>query len=65
MLHGRLAVGALDVRALVRPVLRHRIFTNFNADAAGVDVDQVLDRLIQTVAEPSYGEPTAAPAKAR
>ena len=46
-----------DVRAVVRPVLRHRLFTNFNADAAGVDVDQILDRLLQIVAEPSYGEP--------
>jgi MoxR-like ATPase len=63
VLHGRLAVGAADIRALVRPVLRHRIFTNFNADAAGVDVDQIIDRLMQAVPEPSYGEPgIAAPA---
>ena len=58
------AVSAADIRSVVRPVLRHRIFTNFNADAAGVDVDQILDRLLQTVAEPSYGEPGAAVAPA-
>ena len=56
LLHGRFAVSAEDVRALTRPVLRHRIFTNFNADAEGVDVDQILDRLLKTVHEPSYGE---------
>jgi MoxR-like ATPase len=55
VLHGRLAVAAEDVRALVRPVLRHRIFTNFNADAEGVDVDQILEQLLRAVPEPSYG----------
>jgi MoxR-like ATPase len=59
ILHGRLAVSAGDVRSVVRPVLRHRIFTNFNADAEGVDPGQILDRLLQTVPEPSYGEPAA------
>jgi MoxR-like ATPase len=59
ILHGRLAVTAGDVRAVVRPVLRHRIFTNFNADAEGVDADQIIDRLLQAVPEPSYGEPHA------
>ena len=43
-------------RAVVRPVLRHRIFTNFSADAEGVDADQIIDRLLQAVPEPSYGE---------
>jgi MoxR-like ATPase len=61
VLHGRLAVGADDVRAMVHPVLRHRIFTNFNADAEGVDTEQILDKLLQTVPEPSYGEPAGAP----
>src|SRR4051812_3171612 len=56
ILHGRLAVSAGDVRAVVRPVLRHRIFTNFNADAEGVDTHQIIDKLLQTVPEPSYGE---------
>ncbi len=61
LLHGRFAVSARDVRALVRPVLRHRIFTNFNADAEGVDTDQVLEKLLHTVPEPSHGERGAAP----
>jgi MoxR-like ATPase len=61
VLHGRLAVGADDVRAMVHPVLRHRIFTNFNADAEGVDTEQILDKLLQTVPEPSYGEPAGPP----
>jgi MoxR-like ATPase len=56
ILHGRFTIGAEDVRAMAFPVLRHRIITNFNADAEGVDVDQVIEKLLKTVPEPSYGE---------
>lgn len=62
ILHGRYAVTAADIRALAHPVLRHRIFTNFNADAEGIDANQIIDRLLVTIPEPSYGEPAAAPA---
>jgi len=61
ILHGRYAVTASDVRAMAHPVLRHRIFTNFNADAEGIGPEQIIDRLLQTVPEPSYGEPMAGP----
>jgi MoxR-like ATPase len=56
LMSGRYAVSAADVRALAHPVLRHRIFTNFNADAEGVDANQIIDKLLETIAEPSYGE---------
>jgi len=59
LLHGRYAVTADDIRAMAFPVLRHRIFTNFNADAEGVDVDQVIERLLETIPEPTYGEPVS------
>jgi MoxR-like ATPase len=52
LLSGRLNVGCDDVRAVVKPVLRHRIFTNFNADAEGVGPDQVVERLLAAVPEP-------------
>ena len=63
ILHGRFAVGAEDIRAMAYPVLRHRLFTNFNADAEGIDVDQVIEKILDTVPEPSYGEavPTRQP----
>ena len=50
--HGRYNVSCDDVRAIAHPVLRHRLFTNFNADAEGLDSDAIVSRLIQTVAEP-------------
>lgn len=56
ILHGRFTVSAEDIRAMAYPVLRHRIFTNFNADAEGVDVEQVIGKILATVQEPSYGE---------
>ncbi|MGA2062100.1 MAG: MoxR family ATPase [Thermoguttaceae bacterium] len=60
ILHGRYAIGADDVRAMAYPVLRHRIITNFNADAEGIDVEQVIEKILKTVPEPSYGETIAA-----
>jgi len=56
ILHGRFAVTAEDIRKVAYPVLRHRIFTNFNADAEGVDVDQVIEKILEVVPEPTYGE---------
>jgi MoxR-like ATPase len=60
ILHGRFAVEADDVRAMAHPVLRHRLFTNFNADAEGIDAEQVIERLLQAVPEPNYGESMSA-----
>ena len=31
------------------PVLRHRIMTNFNAEAEGIKPDEIIRRLIETV----------------
>jgi len=52
ILQGRYNVSCSDVRALAKVVMRHRIFTNFNADAEGVDPDQVIERLLKTIPEP-------------
>ena len=50
--NGRFNVSCNDVRAVAKPVFRHRIFTNFNADADGVTPDQIVDRLLEVVPEP-------------
>jgi len=50
---GRFNVSCADVRAVALPVLRHRIITNFNADSAGVSVDDVVAKLLQSTPEPS------------
>jgi MoxR-like ATPase len=49
----RYNVAFEDVRALAKPVLRHRVFLTFEAEAAGVDTDSLVDRLLDVVvAEP-------------
>jgi len=45
-LHGRFAAEREDVRALARPVLRHRIQVNFSAEAEGIGSDDIVDRLL-------------------
>jgi len=45
-LNGRQYVSADDVRALAHPVLRHRIVTNFSAEAEGYTSDRVIDDLL-------------------
>jgi MoxR-like ATPase len=54
ILKGRYYVSADDIRAVAHPVLRHRVLTNFNAEADGVRSDDIIDRLVSEVsAEPS------------
>ena len=52
LLRGRMNVACDDVRAVAKPVLRHRLFTNFNADAEGLTPDRIIEMLIDAVAEP-------------
>ena len=49
MLHGRAYVSTDDVRAVAKPVLRHRIITNFNAEAEGIRPDDIVERLTQLI----------------
>ena len=53
--HGRFNVSIEDIRALVHPVLRHRVLTNFYAESEGVTITDILDRLMEEVKEPASG----------
>ena len=46
-LHGRNCVGADDIRAVAAPVLRHRIISNFNAEADGVSTEAIVENLLE------------------
>ena len=50
---GRYHVNFDDVRALARPVLRHRVLLNFHAESEGVTSDQVVDELLEAVPVPA------------
>ncbi len=56
MLHGRLAVGVEDIKAVALPVLRHRVITNFSAESEGITSDDVIRRLLQELPESSEGD---------
>jgi MoxR-like ATPase len=47
VLFGRYYVATEDIRAVAGPVLRHRIITNFNAEAEGIRPDDIVKRLIK------------------
>ncbi len=47
ILHGRTYVSAEDIQAVAYPVLRHRILTNFSAEAEGITSQKIIDRLIK------------------
>lgn len=49
VLHGRTFVTHEDIQAVAGPVLRHRLRTNFTADAEGITPDEIVRRLIQFV----------------
>jgi MoxR-like ATPase len=47
LLEGRYNLAIEDLEAVAAPALRHRIFLNFEADAAGVTADQVVASVVQ------------------
>jgi MoxR-like ATPase len=56
ILHGRYHATTEDVRAVAPPVLRHRVITTFNAEAAGISADEVIRRLLAEI-KPSVEQP--------
>jgi MoxR-like ATPase len=47
ILDGRYTPAIDDIRALAHPVLRHRLVTNFNAEADGITPDTLIDNLLR------------------
>ncbi len=47
ILHGRFHATTADVAAVALPVLRHRVMTTFNAEAAGVTSDEIVKMLLK------------------
>ncbi len=55
-LRGEYNVTVQHVREIAPLVMRHRIITNFHAEAEGIDADQVIARLLEDVTEPTPDE---------
>ena len=55
LMHGRYHVSIKDVQALAKPILRHRVMTNFYAESERINSDTIIDRLIESVPLPKSG----------
>ena len=55
LMHGRYHVSIKDIQALAKPILRHRIMTNFYADSERITPDAIVDRLLDAVPVPKSG----------
>jgi MoxR-like ATPase len=53
LLNGQSHVSIEDIRAMAHPTMRHRILVNYRAEADGVSVETVIDKLLETVQPPS------------
>ena len=52
LLRGRAHVTVEDIRTLAYPTLRHRLLLNYRAEAEGIKVDKVVERLLETLPPP-------------
>jgi MoxR-like ATPase len=55
LIHGRYHVSIQDIHELAKPILRHRIMTNFYAESERINADAIIDKLIATVPLPRSG----------
>jgi len=56
LLKGRYHVSTEDIRNVALPVLRHRIVTNFNAEAEGIRSDTIVKKLMDFIPRQQYEE---------
>jgi MoxR-like ATPase len=53
---GRFSVAIDDVKKIAGPVLRHRLSTNFQAQAEGLSTEDIIERLLKEVKEPEVSK---------
>ena len=59
VLEGRTYTTTDDIRAVVRPVLRHRVITNFDAESSGIRSDDIINRLLEELPDRRDGDSVA------
>jgi len=60
LLRGRYHVSTEDIRSVAYPTLRHRVLTNFNAEAEGIHSDDIIRQLIEHTPRDGEGEKVTA-----
>jgi MoxR-like ATPase len=53
---GRFSVAVEDIRRVAIPVLRHRVSTNFQAQAEGMSTEDLIERLLKEIPEPEVSK---------
>jgi len=53
LMEGRFHVTYGDIQALVLPVMRHRLLTNFHAESDGISADEILNQLVESRPAPN------------
>ena len=51
-MEGRFSVSVADIQKVALPVLRHRVSTNFQAQAEGMTTEDVINRLLSEIPTP-------------
>lgn len=59
VMEGRAFATTDDVKAVARPVLRHRIITTFHAESSGITSDDVVTRLLEELPDRHAGDDIA------
>ena len=55
-MEGRFSIAVEDIKKIAIPVLRHRVSTNFQAQAEGMTVGSVIERLLNEIPEPDIAK---------
>jgi MoxR-like ATPase len=55
LMHGRYHVSVKDIQALAKPILRHRVMTNFYAESERINSDAIVEKLLEAVPVPKSG----------
>ena len=55
LMHGRYHVSIKDIQSLAKPIMRHRVMTNFYAESERINSDAIVERLLETVPVPKSG----------
>lgn len=53
---GRFSVAVADIQRIAVPVLRHRVSTNFQAQAEGMDTEAIVLKLLDEIQPPNAGK---------
>ncbi|HTL29142.1 MAG TPA: MoxR family ATPase [Tepidisphaeraceae bacterium] len=49
LMHGRMHVTIEDIESVAAPALRHRLIPNFNAEAEGITIEQIIEKILTLI----------------